>query len=140
MIGARVVEALVFSKFLLNVGRSLVDGEDDSAGGGIGLLPDVDGIGGKTHNYDLLVSSGSVSTGPETLKPDDVRACLDAEASKFIQIKGRAACRQFAEIPGNGSVSGKARYVESSRSAKSKAASRNQSPEGADMALAYSEA
>src|SRR5258708_12924633 len=69
MIGARVVEALVFSKFLLNVGRSLVDGEDDSAGGGIGLLPDVDGIGGKTHNYDLLVSSGSVSTGPEPRLP-----------------------------------------------------------------------
>src|SRR5258708_32501556 len=102
MIGARVVEALVFSKFLLNVGRSLVDGEDDSAGGGIGLLPDVDGIGGKTHNYDLLVSSGTVSTGPETLKPDYVRACLDAEAAQFIQIAGRAPSGQSAEIPRHG--------------------------------------
>src|SRR5260370_25691469 len=98
MIGARVVQALGFSEFLLNVGRSLVDGEDDSAGGGIGLLPGVDGIGGKTHNYDLLVSSGSVSTNlftsgpvrtrPETHKPHYVRACLDAEAAQFIQITG----------------------------------------------------
>src|SRR6266571_1464337 len=69
MIGTRVVEPFVFAKFLLDVGGGLVDGKNDGAGGGVGLLPDVDSIGGETHNYNLLISSGFVSTGPETPKP-----------------------------------------------------------------------
>jgi len=48
----------------------------------------MDGIGGKTHDYNLLYSG----------------LAWDAEAAQFIQITGRAACRQFVEIPGSGSV------------------------------------
>ena len=54
VIGASVVEAFVFAELVLDIGRSLINGENDSASRGIGLLSDVDGICGKTHGYDLL--------------------------------------------------------------------------------------
>jgi hypothetical protein len=50
MIGARVVKATFgFAQLLVDVRGSLVDGQNDSASGWIGLLAHVNGVGGESH-------------------------------------------------------------------------------------------
>ena len=49
MIRSRVIVALVLAQLFIDVRGSLIDGRDDGPSGGIGFLPDVNGVGGKTH-------------------------------------------------------------------------------------------
>ncbi len=53
MLGARVVEALVFTKLRLHICGSLVDGRDNSAGSGIRFLSHMNRVGGETHRCSL---------------------------------------------------------------------------------------
>src|SRR5579863_7881943 len=126
MIGASVVVTLpVFAELFLNVGGSLVDRRDDGSSGGIGLLPDMNRIGGKTHNDNLLCltrlagTSAKNSVGTDSPTSDAIldslcgtetesgptRARLGsfrrAEAIQFKQVTGGAQSRQFdaQEIP-----------------------------------------
>ena len=54
VIRSRVVVPFVFAELFVHVRRGLINRRDDCPGGGIGLLPDVNGVGGKTH--DLLLA------------------------------------------------------------------------------------
>src|SRR5206468_3182178 len=45
VVRAGVLVALVMAERLLRIGRGLIDRHDDRAGGGVGLLPGVDGAG-----------------------------------------------------------------------------------------------
>jgi hypothetical protein len=64
MIGARVVVAFIFPQRFVDVGRSLIDGRNDSACGGIRLLPDVYGVCGITDLGLLLCGRGAVVPPP----------------------------------------------------------------------------
>ncbi len=55
MVCARVIVAFVFSKFFVDVRGGLIDWCDDGPGGGIGFLPDMNGVGGKTHSALLAI-------------------------------------------------------------------------------------
>ncbi len=49
VIRPRVIVAFVLPQFFVDIGGGLIDGRDDGSRGGVGLLPDMDGVGGKTH-------------------------------------------------------------------------------------------
>jgi len=49
MVRSRVIVSFVFPQLFIDVRGRLIDGRDDGPSGGIGLLPDMNGVGGKTH-------------------------------------------------------------------------------------------
>ncbi len=49
VIGARVIVPFVLAQFLIDVRGGLIDRCDDGSGGGIGLLPDMNGVCSETH-------------------------------------------------------------------------------------------
>ncbi len=90
MIGPRVVVALaVFAELFLDVGRGLINWRDDGASGGIGLLPDVNGVGGKTHSKKLPFLSPARCAA--ALKPADEQSTSPTSDAMLDSLCGTDA-------------------------------------------------